>query len=467
MLTNILKSRNIRLVVAGITVVVLISIVFFSGAAASIGKVFGSTGETSSVFDPSKGIVSQGTIEAKEVSINSKIPGKIVKLYIEEGKQVKAGDLLVEISSDEIQAKKDQAAALVEAAQAGYDAAKAQLDAANAQAQKAENGARQQEVTQAQTAYDLAVKSLQRVEELYKSKREQVLAQIELAKSTSEKAQNGARAQEIAQAQAAYDLWSNTYARTQKLYEKGAISTQKRDEIKTQMDVASQTLSLAKEGARQEDKAAAQALLSQAQAGLSEVDDTFALKIDEAEAQVNIRWETLSMAKEGARSEDKNGAQALVAQAMAGEQAALAKLEQAKGGLQEVEAYLKDTKITAPMDGTVTVVTADEGELVSSGMSIATIGNLGSMWIEVKVKETDMNKITYGQAVNVKIPAYKDKVFTGKVTTINKKPDFATKRATNDNGSFDIVSFGIKVELQDNKENLYPGMSAFVQFTAQ
>lgn len=314
------------------------------------------------VFNEGKGIVSQGIIEAKEVSINSKIPGKIGKIHVEEGMEINAGDLLVEIASEELQAKKEQALALVKAAKAAHEAAKGQVKA---------------------------------------------------AKSLLSKAQNGARDQEIAKAQAYYDLMTATYERVEKLYEKGAVSQQKKDEVKTQLEMAKQTL---------------------------------------------------SMAKEGARSEDISSAEALVTQALSMEQAAKGKLEQAEGGLQEVEAYLKDIKISAPIDGTVTLINADEGELVSTGMSIATITNLKKTWAEVKVKETELDKVFLGQEVNVKVPSFSDEVFKGKVVRINKKPDFATKRATNDNGDFDIISFGVKIEIENNEMVLRPGMTAFVQF---
>lgn len=314
------------------------------------------------VFNENEGVVSQGVIEAKEVSINTKIPGKIVKLHVEESSEVTAGDLMIEISSDELKAKEEQAKALIEAAQAAHDAAKGQVAAANAMLEKAENGA---------------------------------------------------RVQEIAQAQAYYDLMVKTYERVEKLFEKGAVSAQKKDEVATQLEVAKQQL---------------------------------------------------SMAQEGARSEDKSGAQALVAQALAMEQAAKGKLEQAQAGLQEVQAYLRDTKIVSPINGVVTIINVDEGELVSTGMSIATVTDLNKTWVEVKVKETDLDKIQLGQSAEVKIPTFSKDVFEGKIVRINQKPDFATKRSTNDNGEFDILAYGVKIELMNPDRVLRPGMTAFVQF---
>ncbi len=333
-----------------------------STEAKGLTNVFNNDKKDIQIFDNATGVVSQGVIEAQEVSLNSKIPGKIAKLYVEEGKEIKAGEILIEISSDELQAKKEQAQAVIGAAQAAYKAAKGQVDAANAMLEKAQNGAREQEIAQAESYYALMVK---------------------------------------------------TYDRVEKLFEKGAVSAQKKDEVQTQLDVAEQQL---------------------------------------------------SMAKEGARSEDISGAQALVAQALAMEQAAKGKLEQAQAGLQEVEAYLKDTKITSPINGVITVINADEGELVSTGMSIATVTNLNKTWVEVNVKETDLANISLGQQVDAKVPSFSDSLFTGKVVRINQKPDFATKRSTNDNGEFDILSFSVKIEL-DNKDKVFrPGMTAFVHF---
>ncbi len=314
------------------------------------------------VFNENDGLVSQGVIEAKEVSINSKIPGKIAKIHVEEGEEVEGGELLVEISSEELQAKKEQAQALIDAAQAAYNAA---------------------------------------------------VGQVEAAKSQLNKAQNGARDQEIEQARIYYDLMKKTYDKVEKLYKKGAVSEQKKDEV---------------------------------------------------EAQLRIAEQKLSMAEEGARNEDISGAQALVTQAMSMQQAAKGKLDQAKAGLQEVEAYLKDTKLVSPINGTITVINADEGELVSTGMSIATVTGLSNTWVEVKVDETDLGKISLGQKVKVKVLSYPDKEFEGKVVRINKKPDFATKKATSENGDLDIVAFGVKIEIDNTEKLLRPGTTAFVQF---
>jgi len=332
----------------------------------------------------------QGIVESKEVSINSKLPGRIMKIYVEEGSEVKAGQLLVEIEDSDLEAKKVQAEAQLKAAKAGYEAAAIEAKAAE-------------------------------------DARNAVKHQVEAAQSVLDKANNGARKQEIAQAQAAYDLWKKTYDRVAALFEKGAVSAQKVDEVKTQMDVAALQLSIAQEGARVEDKSGAQAIVQQA----------------------------TSMAQAAG---DK------AAQAKAGVKAAEQKVEMAKGVVQEVEAYLKDVKITAPIDGVVTVLNSHEGELVSSGMSIATVTDVKDSWVEVKVRETEVNRLSLNQTAQLTIPGIQGRTFEGKITRINQKPDFATKLATADNGNFDIRAYGVKVKIDNGDKILRPGQTAFVKF---
>jgi len=307
----------------------------------------------------------RGIVAAKDVSINTKIPGRVAEIKIEEGQSVKSGDVILKIKSDELQAKEKQLIALVEQAEAGVEAARSQRD---------------------------------------------------MAKAASEMAENGARTQEVLQAQSAYNLWSSTYDRAKVLYEGGAISLQKFEEIRTQKEVYAQTLNMAREGARIEQKDAAKAQLSMAEAGL---------------------------------------------------EAAKKKLEQAEAGLTEVQVYLEDTEIKAPIDGVVTSLNIDEGELVSTGMSLATVSNLETCWVTVNVDEDELAGLMEGQEVKVELLAFKEKEFKGTITTINKQPDFAVKKSTTENGNFDIVSFGVKVKLNNNDELLRPGMTATVDFLTE
>jgi len=155
-----------------------------------------------------KTIVLQGQVDAQTYNISSKLPGRISEVFVKKGDVVVVGDPIFSISSPEVEAKLKQA-----------HAAK---DAAGAQKTQADNGARKQEI---QAAHD----------------------QWQKAKT-------------------AEALMLTTYNRIQTLYKEGVVSEQKRDEVYTKYKAAKYTSSaahqmalMAKEGARDEIKAAASA----------------------------------------------------------------------------------------------------------------------------------------------------------------------------------------------------------------
>lgn len=255
----------------------------------------------------------------------------------------------------------------------------------------------------------------------------QVQAQIETAKSQLnaakaardaasaklEAAQNGARPEEIDQAKAAYDLAKITSDRLKVLYEQGSIP--KSD-------------------------------------------------LDNAETQAQIAKDKYDLVQSGARPEDIKAAQAQVDQANASVEAVEGQIKQAQSALDGVNVNLNYATVVAPEEGVITQLNVEAGELVSTGMQLAVVTNTNEKSILCNVRETDLSKVDLDQEVSVKIPAYKDEVFKGKVVKINKNADFAVKRATNDNGEFDILSYGVKVELIDNDKPLRSGMTAFVDF---
>ena len=233
--------------------------------------------------------------------------------------------------------------------------------------------------------------------ESIEAKKRQAEAAEAAAQAQYNKALNGARSQEVAQAKAAYELAEKTYLRIKSLYEQEVVPA-----------------------------------------------NTY----DQAYAQYTAAKEVYGMAEQGAREEDKQAAEALVAQAQAAE--------------AEVQSYLDDAVIKAPIDGTVTALNVNEGELVSTGMPLATLTSKEQPYVEINVKETDLGKVHIGNEVELSIPAYPDQVFKGKITNVNQKPDFATKRATNSNGDFDVLSYGVKIEFLQLDQDVYPGMTVMV-----
>ncbi len=162
-----------------------------------------------------------GQAEATQVRISGKVPGRVSSYLFGEGDNVKAGDTLVYLDTPEVMAKLQQVRAV--------------RAAAEAQSAKAMKGARAQEVT---GAYEMW-----------------------------QKAKSGL---EIAQ---------KSYDRVQNLYDQGVMSAQKRDEAAANYQAMAATekaaqsqYEMAKEGARREDKLAAEALVQQADGAVAEVE---------------------------------------------------------------------------------------------------------------------------------------------------------------------------------------------------
>lgn len=293
-------------------------------------------------------VLIQGSLQTTEISLNSTLAGKIQEVCVSEGDEVAEGDVLVIMDSQTLEAKREQALAALAAANSQYDAANAQY----------------------------------------------------------EKAKNGARSEEVAQAQAAYELAKKTYDRIKTLYEEGAASES---------------------------------------------------AFDQANAQYQATAAAYEMAQSGARRED-------VAAARSAADTAMGIVKQAEASLAEVESYIDDSTIKSPVTGAVTGVNVNPGELVSTGMPLVTVAKAETPWVEVYVPETELSLIQTGNSVKMSFLAYPGEEFDGIIVKVNRKPDFATKRATGNNGDFDILSYGVKIDIGETGKELYPGMTVIVDF---
>lgn len=228
------------------------------------------------------------------------------------------------------------------------------------------------------------------------------------AKAMNRKVDAGTRSQII---QSAYDLWQQarsaesitkkTYDRMQTLYSEGVMSEQKRDEAKAAYDAA---------------VAASSAAKSQ-----------------------------YELAKQGAQSEDKESAAAMV--------------DVAKGGVGEVQALLEDQYLTAPCDGQIDVVYPHVGELVSLGAPIMSLLKIQDKWITFNVREEYLEDMTLGKEIEVMIPALGRKETKAKIYYIRDLGSYATWHATKTTGDWDSKTFEVKARPTEQLPDLRPGMT--------
>ena len=181
-----------------------------------------------------------------------------------------------------------------------------------------------------------------------------------------------------------------------------------------------------------------------------------AQKLDEAVANFEAMRATERAAKAeydlalaGASTEDK--------------QAAAAQVEQAQGVVDEVEAYMRDAMVYAPVSGEVSTIVAESGELVGSGMPVVTILDLDDMHVLFNIKETMLPEIRLGVRFVGYVPAL-DRNVLFEVSYISPQADFATWSATRTRGGFDIRTFAVKAVPVADAEGMRPGMSVVVEW---
>ena len=168
-------------------------------------------------------------------------------------------------------------------------------------------------------------------------------------------------------------------------------------------------------------------------------------KLDEAYAQYKSAEDAYNLMKTGS-NEDKLSAYANV--------------QKAQGAINEVGSYLRENKIVAPIDGEITELTVDEGELAGAGYPLITIADNSDAWVTFNLREDLLSKIKMDKEFYVKIPALSDKKIKVKVNYISVLGNFATWRATKAKGDFDMKTFEVRAVPVEPVEDLRAGMSA-------
>ncbi len=249
-----------------------------------------------------------------------------------------------------------------------------------------------------------------------RAKELQALAAVKAAEAQEDKINIGARQEEITalynvyqKALAAERYAFKTYNRVKSLHDDGVVTTQSLDEALTQWKV---------------------------------------LQNDVRAAKANYE-----MAKTGARQEDKTTAEALK--------------EQAQGALQEVMVLLEDTILQSPIDGEVSTVVVEQGELVTPGFPVISIIDLNEMWVSFFLREDLLKDIKMGTIINVEIPALSTKdVYPVEVKYIAPAGSYAVWSATKTSADFDLKTFEVKAYPKTQIPGLRAGMTAIFYSSA-
>ncbi len=141
-------------------------------------------------------------------------------------------------------------------------------------------------------------------------------------------------------------------------------------------------------------------------------------------------------------------------------QSLLYQIKQAEASLQSTMDNLGKTVYNSPIDGIITSLRVEEGEVAiigtmnNPGTVLMTIADLSVMEVEVGVDETDVIGVKIGQLAEVRVDALPDRIIKGKVTEIGSS---AIQKLTATEQSRD---FKVIITLEDPPDILKPGLSA-------
>jgi HlyD family secretion protein len=375
------------------------------------------------------GFALDATVEAvNKVGVYSKMPGKLSRVYYDEGQWVPSGALVAELDRGEIVAQVNLARAGVKAAEirlaqarkayqlqavgttTGVDTARANLAAARSRLVQAQTG-------QQLTSDDVAT-SVSGAEEGVRMAQ----AHLDALKSGARRQERGMAREQVNQAKANVDTAGRNLERGRKLLAAQAIAQQQFDALQLAYDVAAaqyqaanQQMSLTEEGPRPEEITAAQAQLDQAKAGLA--------KAKAMQAQVSMRQNDVEAARE-----QVNEAQAALRMARSQTirdnitaddiSAAGAAVDQARANLQYASAQLGSTYIHAPQAGYVVQRMARSGEYASPGVPIVALVDNRVVKLRCALSEERSRLVAVAQDVSVTLDAIPDQTFTGRVYQI-------------------------------------------------
>ena len=365
-------------------------------------------------------VTSSGEIRPIQfMNLTSEVQGRIEDIYVKEGDKVQAGTPLVKLDPTQLQSGTDAQLAAYQASQNELQVTRSQVSAAQNQLSQAQQG-----LNASQAAVDTALQQVA-------SARQQVVsAQTDIDK-----------------AQVDVNTAQRELKRTAELLEAGVESRSVYDAAKDRV-------------------ATAEVALRNAQARLK----TQQLSVNEANARVNE-----ARARTKQQDVTIKDAQRGIETANLSADASAKRTEQQAAVLSGQRSQRDKTLVSAPINGIIAEIPSKVGTFAVAGLSttaLLTIADMSTVNVEVKVDETEIDKVAVGQPVKVKVDAFGETEIVGRV--LQKTPLAVGKSQTSGGLSTNInvqeaKEFRVVIELIDLpdevKDGLRPGMSATAVIT--
>ena len=392
-----------------------------------------------------------GIISATEINIASQIGGTVVSVDVNEGSQVKKGDVLFQLDDALLQAQRDQASAAVTVAEKAVNSARIQYDIAvnNARLQDQQNRINSWNIPQPEE-FDLPVWYFDKEEKINSAKSEvdAAAADLDIERENLKKvlADNSSRdflsaEKRLADAQAAFLIADQVLTQANDAQDKEDISNYANDLYDT-----------------------AKTELSSAQTDYNRLLTTqAATEVLEARARVRVAQERMDRVVDYLTSLESGDQSLMVQAADSGVQQAEAVFAQAQAALALIDIQMEKTIISSPTDGIVLTRNLEEGEMLVPGSVALTIGQLDEVSLTVYIPETEYGKIKLGDIVSIAVDSFPGEKFTGTVSYISDQAEFTPRNVQTVDGRKTTV-YAVKITVPNTNLELKPGMPADVIF---
>lgn len=377
---------------------ILILLVILAAAGAAVYAFRGSS------KPPSDRLIVSGNIELTEVSIGFKTAGRLIERSVDEGDNVKKGQIVARLDRDQLAAQRVRETA-------GVASSEAQL-------------------AQARTAVDWERATLEA--DIETRRGDLAAAEARLAEL-----QNGSRPQEKQDAHAAVEAANSELERAQKdweraqtLYKNDDISTAQRDQFRKNFENAQAMAKSARErenlvqaGPRSEQIAAQAAQVERARGALK-MAEANGIELKRRDQEITTRH---------------------------------AEIARSQANVALIDTQLSDTVAASPVDGVVLVKSADPGEVLAAGTTVLTVGDIDHPWLRGYINETDLGKVKIGSKVKVTSDSSKDKVYNGRISFISAQAEFTPKQIQTQQERVKLV-YRIKIDVENPNRELKSNM---------
>jgi HlyD family secretion protein len=394
---NHLRSKGKIVIMPVIIFLVLISIYIFNNLQKNDSAVVYANNGTF--------IEASGTVESNGISLSGEVTGTVEKINIEEGDNVKAGDIIAEINSTNIKNQYEQSLMNLKISDKNLELLETSHKNIIIQNQDMSK--------QSQSAYLSAQAEYQKVME---GASDDEIKQVQ---------------ETVKQAEANLEFAKSAAERTKGLLDEGAVSQSSFDEVLKGYDIALaqynsvvSQLNIVKSYPTEESAAAAMNKMLQAKSGYELSVSSGNTQIAQLENQIEI---------------------------------ARVQLEQSEKNVEYSKTELDKTLIKSPVDGSVNTLFVNKGEFVSAGKLIAEVYEKKNNAIKSYVSEKNIGLIKVGQEAEVFVDSESSRTFKGKVTKINDQAEFTPKNIQTKEERVNTV-FEVTINVEDSSGVVKPGM---------